>query len=124
MNKIWDKFGICASALCLIHCLATPFIIMLFPSIQFVLGENHFIHEIFAVIVITLVVIAVYPQCHRHGHKDIIAFAVVGSALIISAIFLFEETPFLHYSLTIAGSISLIVAHVKNMKLRHNKCDH
>lgn len=124
MGKIWDKFGICASALCLLHCIATSFIIMLFPSIQSVLGDNHFIHEIFAVIVITLVIIAVYPQCHRHGHKDIIAFAVAGSALIISAIFLFEDIPYLHYGLTITGSLSLIIAHVKNMKLRHNNCGH
>jgi hypothetical protein len=124
MGKIWDKFGICASTLCLIHCIATPIIILLFPSIDSFLGNTHIVHEIFAVIVISLVVIAVYPQCRKHGHKDIIAFAVIGSALIITAIFMFEENITLHYILTIAGSISLITAHVKNMKLRHNKCDH
>jgi len=124
MNKIWDKFGICASTLCLIHCIATPFIIMFFPSIKSMIGDDHFVHEVFSVIVITLVIIAVYPQCRRHGHKDIVGFAITGAVLIISAIFIYHENVTLHYVLTSLGSISMIIAHLKNMKLRHNKCDH
>lgn len=124
MNKILDRFGICASTLCLVHCILTPFIIMFFPSIKSLLGDTHLVHELFAAVVITVVVIAVYPQCRRHGHKDIIAYALIGAALILSAVFLFHENLALHYSLTIIGSLALIVAHIKNMRLRHNKCDH
>lgn len=124
MNKLLDKFGICASTLCLIHCIATPFIIIFFPTIEEMLGNRaEHIHEIFAAIVITLVLIAVYPQCRRHGHKDIVAFALLGVILIIGALFI-ENIPVLHYSLTSLGSISLIIAHFRNMKVRHNKCDH
>lgn len=124
MNKIFDKLGICASTLCLIHCLATPILILFFPAIEDLLGTSaeHF-HTALAVIVVSLVLIAVYPQCRRHGHKDIVAIALIGVGFIIGSLFI-ENHPLAHHSTTIIGSIFLIIAHFKNMKVRHNKTEH
>jgi len=122
LNKILDKFGVCASTVCLIHCLATPFVIMFFPGIKGVFTEEA--HEVFAIIVVTLIALAVYPLCKKsHGHRDILALAFTGVVLILSAIFFEELMPIAaHYGLTTIGSICLIAAHIKNIRVRHGNC--
>ena len=124
MKRIWDKLGICASGLCLVHCIATPVILILFPTIKVAFIGHEQFHQIFGVIVVSSVMAAVYPQCHRHGHKDIIAFAMVGVTFILAGIFLGHDLgqPYEHL-LTITGSLFLITAHLKNMRIRHGKCE-
>ncbi|MCO4755468.1 MAG: MerC domain-containing protein [Bacteriovoracaceae bacterium] len=123
MSKLLDRFGVCASTVCLIHCVATPFVIFFFPSFKEVFNEET--HEVFAVLVVGLVGAAVLPHCKKHGHKDIIAVAVAGVALILGAIFFEDSMPLaFHYGLTMIGSIMLILAHLKNIKVRHGNCSH
>ena len=124
INKLWDKIGICASGLCLVHCLATPLLLIFFPTSLF--ADIHFelTHQIFAVIVTSSILIAVYPTCREHGHYDIIALAITGIILVLGAVFSHEiiGDNFSH-GITVLGSIVLIIAHIKNMKVRHGKCD-
>jgi hypothetical protein len=123
MTKVLDRFGICVSGICVVHCILTPFVIILFPA----LNTSHFFHEwfhlIFGTVVITSVLIAVYPHCNRHGHKDIVAFALLGSISILFALFFGHDiSEYVEHGFTILGSILLITAHIKNMKVRHGKC--
>ena len=126
INRIWDKLGICASVLCLIHCIATPVLLLIFPTTNFFFfdaSHMHEAHEIFAVVVVISMLIAVYPTCRKHGHKDIIALALSGITFVLAAVFLHDTlNEHLDHLLTIVGSILLIIAHVKNMKVRHGKC--
>lgn len=122
-NKIWDKIGICASGLCLIHCLATPILLLVFPTLKLTLLESHIVHEIFALVVISSILIAVYPHCKKHGHTDIIAIAFGGVAFVVAALLFHDLPSSIADSLTIIGSILLIIAHFKNMKVRHGRCE-
>lgn len=123
MSKILDRLGVCASTVCLIHCLATPLAIFFFPSMKGFFSEEA--HEVFAVIVISFIAMAIYPLCKRHTHKDIIAIAFAGVGLVLSAIIFEDAMPLIwHYVLTTIGSILLITAHLKNMKVRHGHCSH
>lgn len=122
MNRLWDKMGICASGLCLIHCLTTPILLVFYPV--FLTTETHdFVHEILAFVVVASIMIAVFPKCHKHGHYDIIAIATAGVLLVIGGLFLHESTFFWATFVTSIGSIFLITAHFKNMKIRHGKCE-
>lgn len=123
MGKILDRFGVCASTLCLIHCLATPIVIFFFPHMTGIFSEHT--HELFAIVVISVVAIAVLPHCNKHGHKDIVLIALTGTSLIVAAIVLEGTLPLvLHYGLTMVGSAFLIWAHLKNIKVRHGNCSH
>lgn len=122
MNKLWDKIGICASGLCLIHCLATPIILLFFPL--FLHNETHeFLHEVLAFVVIASVMVAVFPKCHKHGHYDIIAIASVGMLLVLAGLFVHDISIYLATGVTSVGSGFLIYAHYKNMRIRHGKCE-
>ena len=121
-SKIWDKLGICASGLCLLHCISTPIILALFPALRSFFVEEEIVHIIFAFIVLLPVMIAVFPQCAKHGHYDILLRATMGLILVISGIFTHEFNEILSVVLSILGSILLINAHLKNMRVRHGKC--
>ncbi len=127
---IANKIGICASTICLIHCIATPIILLFFPALSLTPADHGdhshahgSFHEIFAVIVVSSVLIAIYPQCKRHGHKDIVFYALVGVAFILGAVFLGHGLGEIYeVGMTITGSIFMILAHMKNMKVRHGRC--
>ena len=124
VNKICDKVGICASGLCLIHCLATPILLILFPASMFTNIHFEITHQIFAVVVTSSILLAVYPTCKEHGHFDIIGLALIGITLILCAVYFHDYTSkAVSHGTTIIGSIILIVAHIKNMKIRHGKCE-
>ncbi len=124
INKIWDKLGICTSTLCLFHCLATPILLLAFPATQFEFLNDHMIHEIFAIVIVISLMLAIYPTCKEHGHIDIIVIATIGVAFILASVFLDDYiTGMLHTTFTIFGSIFLITAHLKNMKVRHGRCN-
>jgi len=123
VNKIWDKIGICASGLCLVHCLATPILLLAFPAFSLSHEIDEHFHQIIAVIVILSIMIAVFPHCKKHGHRDIIAIALTGTALILGSVFIHDIPHILEILLTVSGSICLMVAHFRNIKVRHGKCE-
>lgn len=124
MAKVLDRFGICVSGICVVHCIVTPIVIILFPA----LNTSHLFHDwfhlIFGTVVITSVLIAVYPHCNRHGHKDIVALALLGSISILFALFFGHDlNKYFEHGFTTLGSVLLITAHIKNMKVRHGRCE-
>lgn len=122
-SVIWDKIGICASSLCLIHCILTPIILVSFPFI-YESWMHETVHITCAIIVMVSVVMAILPHCRKHGHKDIIAFALTGLVFVLTGIFVHENSEVLSIALTIFGSTLLVIAHIKNIKVRHGKCEH
>jgi hypothetical protein len=122
LNKIWDKIGICASGLCLIHCLATPVLLLIFPAFKISGDEHGHVHEIFGIVVIASIMLAVYPNCRKHGHYDIMAISLSGMVLVLAGIFIHDLPLIASQVVTVLGSILLITAHIKNMKVRHGKC--
>ena len=121
MNKLWDKIGICASGLCLVHCLTTPILLIFYPIFLHT-ETHHIVHEALAFIVVASIMIAVFPKCHKHGHYDIIMIATIGMLLVLGGLFLHESSLFFATLTTSFGSVFLILAHYKNMKIRHGKC--
>ncbi len=122
VEKFWDKLGICTSTVCIVHCLVTPILLIAFPAASPELTDSTHLHEIFGVFVVSSILIAVYPACIKHGHKDIIIAALTGITLILTSLFLIHDSTTTSHILTILGSIALITAHVKNMKVRHGSC--
>lgn len=121
-TRFWDKLGICTSTLCLIHCIVPPVLMLFLPLNSAEIFDIEFVHDIFAVVVIGSVLIAIYPHFKSKQHQDIIGFASIGIILIVSAIFAHSFSEISHTILTMIGSAFLITSHVKNIKIRHGKC--
>ena len=113
---ILDKLGICASAVCAVHCLVTPFIILLFPLAGLAFLESERLEIGFLALSFLLAVSSLlmsYLRRHRNSRPMLIA--AIGIALFITGKMVSTETE--ETILSLVGGGLLIVAHYLNIKL-------
>jgi hypothetical protein len=114
---ILDRLAITLSGVCLLHCLLLPFIIVALPLLVQFNGKHFHLQMLVAVIPVSLIAFAIaYP---RHGNKTIIAWGLVGIAIM----FVGGTIAHANYgavadtTLTIAGSVILATSHFFNNRL-------
>jgi MerC mercury resistance protein len=88
-----DRLGIAASALCAVHCAATPILLACLPTLQFTewMASPEF-HQIAAIICVSLVSISIWPAFHRHRDYRVLGLSTTGLALILGAAFLLPDS--------------------------------
>jgi hypothetical protein len=87
-----DNLGIAASALCAVHCAATPFLLACLPTLQFTewMASPQF-HQIAAIVCVALVSVSIFPAFHRHRDYRILGLSTTGLSLILGAAFLLPD---------------------------------
>jgi hypothetical protein len=110
-----DTAGAIASGICLIHCLLTPLLISLFPSIlPFLPGDATF-HRALAIGILLLGAAAFVPGYRLHRRKSLLALVASGMLLILAVAWTGETlSPLLELSLSVPGSLLLVTAHLLN----------
>jgi uncharacterized membrane protein YfcA len=115
-----DRVGIVASALCFVHCVATPIVLSLSAvSSHFLPSEEH-THRVLAVFVTIIGAVAIGFGYKRHKRKRVLALASLGLILIFSGAYFGDLLPS-HASevvVTLAGSCCMIAAH----RINHTFC--
>lgn len=120
-----DQIGIACSALCSIHCLATPFLAFFSPALAHYF-DSHYIHIIFFIFVVFFAFIAFKSQFKVHKNKTPMLFAFSGISLLTIGLFS-EHSHYDHLEniLNIIGSSLLIIGHFFNIKYsKTSKCNH
>lgn len=117
-----DRLGIWLSGLCMIHCLATPVLLLMLP--MFSMSKSEWVHIVLALVLPIVTLAAFVPGYRRHGDHAIIGLGIVGLILIAFAAFdpfkvLNEIT---ESAVTTFGGLALITGHIRNRRL--NTCDH
>jgi peptidoglycan/LPS O-acetylase OafA/YrhL len=111
-----DRAGIYASALCFVHCLATPVVLSLSAvSAHFLPTEEH-THRTLAVFVTIVGALALGTGYRRHKQRSILVLMAVGLALIFSGAYFGDLLPnhWCEVAITLAGSACMIAAHRRN----------
>jgi hypothetical protein len=115
-----DRAAVILSGLCLLHCLALPFLLVALPALS-TLSEGHW-HAQMLAIAIPVSVIALAFGFRHHGSRYVLASGILGMLLLIAG------GTFVHNryglaadrSFTMAGALVLAVAHYFNSRLvRH-----
>ena len=111
-----DRLGILFSGLCLCHCALTPLLILLLGS-STLLGvvESEWTHKILLLPVFILAIFSLPMAWLKTHNLWILIFSILGISLIITAQFFHGTNEVL---LTVLGSMSLVIAHLANIKLR------
>jgi hypothetical protein len=109
----WDLAGISASTLCVVHCLATPLLVVFVPVLEAVEKQTH---AVFALAILAIGLLAFLPGYRRHRHWQLVIMAIVGFILISLGVtaphgMLSESAEVVA---TVAGGILLVAAHVTN----------
>ncbi len=111
-----DQLGICLSALCVVHCLLTPVLILALPSFALFMGHDR-VHGMFLIILPLLALIAFIPGYRRHKQTEIFMWSVPGFILLTIALLVLDSNPWAEAGVSIIGSACLIRAHLINRRL-------
>ena len=143
MKNITDKFSICVSMCCILHCLALPVLIVLLPSISSLWINDEIVHVYLVLLAIPISLFAMVKSLKVHNNYKCISLAVTGLLLLIAAIFMHDIGSFFgeqghneeqghgeehghdeHHGIggllekifTVLGALVLVSAHILNLK--------
>ena len=91
MQTFTDKMAMSLSLLCAIHCLASPLIIVMLPSLVALQFDGETFHVWMVLAVIPTSVYALTMGCTRHKHYRLLALGLVGLLLLVSAVYAGES---------------------------------
>lgn len=114
-----DTLGICASTLCLIHCLAVPLAIALLPALAGKFVHDDRTHYFLAFFVAAFCILGVLPGYLRHSRLNVLLLMIVGLSLVLFATFLTGSALGERFEIPIitAGNLCVVAAHWRNRKL-------
>jgi uncharacterized membrane protein YjjP (DUF1212 family) len=121
MQKIIDNLGITISSVCAIHCLLLPAIFIIAP---YSFLASHEFHEALIYFILPCAAIAFVLGCRKHGDLKVAIMGTLGVLLLASSVLFHEIFHAEEHSeelttilITIAGSVMLILSHLRNRKL-------
>ena len=114
-----DKFAISFSAICMIHCLFAPSLIILSYSSLALTVESELIHKAILLLTIPVSIFAISLGYKNHSNNSIIYNGIAGLTILISALLVGESIgENAELILTILGSLMVITCHYRN----YNAC--
>ena len=121
MREIWDRVGISASLLCVLHCLLTPLLVLSMPVVGEFLSHQMF-HIIIMVIVVPVAVWALWNGYRLHKYVRVLWLGGAGIAILIASMYLGSHNPTIEVTGMVAAGLILASAHLFNLracKTRH-----
>lgn len=109
-----DTVGQVLSAVCAVHCAATPLVVMLAPAMGSMLGG---VHPILFIFVFGVALWAFIPGYRCHHQVSVLIMALTGIALLGSAAFFFHDSFALDTGFSLAGALVMMAAHWRNRVL-------
>ncbi len=113
MNVFLDRLGISASILCIVHCLATPVLVIFMPLLGGTFAHGWF-HLVIAALIIPVAVLALWRGYRLHHRIQVLYLGGLGLILICLALGL---DPSYEIPLMVAAGVLLASAHYLNLKI-------
>ena len=120
-----DKFAMSFSAICLIHCLFAPSLIILSYSSLALTIESELIHKIILLLTVPISIFAISLGYKNHSNNSIIYTGIAGLTILVSALLIGENIgENAELLLTMVGSLMVIYCHYRNYKIcKEVNCD-
>ena len=120
-----DKFAMSFSAICMIHCLFAPSLIILSYSSLALTVESELIHKAILLLTIPVSIFAISLGYKNHSNNSIIYTGIAGLTILISALLIGESIgENAELILTITGSLMVIACHYRNYRISKKvNCD-
>ena len=112
-STVSDRWGQVLSLVCLVHCVATPVVLMLAPALAGLLGGWHPV--LLAGVVLTAGW-AFVPGYRFHRDKGVLVLGATGVTLLAVGTLLFHASFAAETALTMTGASAMLLAHWRNQK--------
>lgn len=118
---IGDKSAVLLSLICTLHCIATPLLLVMMPSISGLLAfdpETLHVWLLYAVIPISF--FAMIAGYFHHQKASISLISLFGMLLLLGAVIFGHDimSGLGEVILTVMGSILIALGHIKNLMIR------
>ena len=123
-RTLFDRLGIGVSVVCLVHCLAMPFLLTGLSFYAVTDAAHHAFHIAIAAVTVPLALAAAWPGYREHRRGAVPLLLGAGALLFVLNIALHDaagEAGVL--VLSVAGSLLLVAGHVVNYRARP-RCAH
>ena len=115
-----DAWGMLASGLCAVHCLAIPILLALGASAGVVWLETPWLEGVLLITAIGLAAQSLIGSYRREHHRTVALWVAGAGFLVLIASRLTHED--LEHYLTAVGGFTIATAHWINWKLRRQVC--
>lgn len=113
------------SFLCLLHCIGLPILMSLLPWLSSGSGHEDGVHKAFASLVLPLGLLALASGYRHHRQGWIFCWGLAGLVCVGAAAVAGEQLgESLEHSLSILGSIQVVLAHYLNLRYQRECCAH
>lgn len=123
-----DRIGMWLSGVCLVHCVATPFLVALSPALAHFLPGDETVHRFLSVGILLIGSLAFVKGWRRHRRISVLVLLLLGMSIIITTAFCGGLFPshLAETAVTIIGSSFLVFAHYRNNTFcgRCEECEH
>jgi len=118
ISSYTNKLAIGLSAFCAIHCLASPLLIVLLPSLAALQLDNEAFHGWLLIGVIPTSLFSLFMGCKQHQRYRVMLIGVGGLLVLVSAVFVedFAYGEVLEKVLTVIGACIVALAHFLNFR--------
>ena len=115
-GRDWDRWGMVASVLCVVHCIATPIAALALPGIAATEGVTH---GLLGVAIVLFATLAFVPGLRTHGKHRVLVQGTIGVMLIWTALLLPEDlvNDAMRDGITVLGGLVTVAAHAFNVVL-------
>lgn len=116
--ELLDRLGISASVLCVLHCIATPFLVMSIPLFGHWVNSIWF-HIVMAVLIFPIAAVALFNGYKIHKRPLILILGGIGLGFIGAGLLANNHAHHDHsqtFILTAIGGTFLVTAHLMNLK--------
>ena len=115
--KSWDLWGVVISGICVVHCLAVPVVLLLFPTVGISLfPQEDITHVVLLGFILGVAGVAFITGYPVHGQWPPVLWLMLGLVFIFFATFLAHDLIGHNWEpvFAILGSLALIRAHYLN----------
>ena len=128
LSSYTNNLAIGLSGFCVLHCLASPLILVLLPSLSVLQLDNEAFHTWLLIAVIPTSLFSLFIGCKQHQFYRILLVGFLGLVFLVSAVFVegFKHGEILEKVFTVVGACIVAFAHYLNFRLcreRNNKCE-
>ncbi|MFT6724295.1 MAG: hypothetical protein ACJARN_001160 [Arenicella sp.] len=122
-----NNLAIGLSASCVIHCLASPLLIVLLPSLTALQLNNEAFHSWLLMGVVPSSLFSLLMGCKQHRFYRVLITGLCGLLFLVSAVLVegFEHGELIEKVLTVIGAGIVAFAHYSNFCLcrQHSSCE-
>jgi hypothetical protein len=118
LSKYFDRVAIALSTICIVHCLAMPFLIALLPVTAWAVGADGHFHALMLWLVVPTSVLGFGLGVRVHRRAGIVALGAAAVAVLAAAALWGHEQwdPSLEVVVNVTASVVLAAAHWRNFR--------